>query len=121
MWILMLACMRSGDGPVDSNASIADSSDTGSYCEDVPDVRWANFGESFILHSCQGCHATTTPNRHGAPDDVDFDTLERVWEQKWFILGVATGDAPTMPPEGGVVDDDRTRLEWWLRCAPEGT
>ena len=120
MWMLLAACFGPAEdtgGPLES--SVEDITDP--FCVDAPAVRWTNFGEGFILHNCQGCHASSTPDRHGAPEEVDFDTLERVWEQRWLVLGTAAGESPTMPPEGGVSDDDRTRLEWWLRCAPEGT
>jgi len=120
MLILWLGCLGTApDSSAPDETGAVDSADP--FCVDAPVVRWTNFGESFITHSCQGCHATVSPDRHGAPDEVDFDSLERVWEQQWLILGVAAGEAPTMPPEGGVDPDDRVRLEWWLRCAPEGT
>ena len=84
-------------------------------------VTWDNFGASFILHQCQGCHASTAVDRYGAPDTVTFDTKEEVWAQAAVVLAVAAGPSPTMPPRGGVSDDDRQRLSWWLTCAEPGT
>ena len=45
-----------------------------------------------------------------------FDTEEDTVQFGSLILNAATGDAPTMPPAGGPVDDDRERLTIWLTC-----
>ncbi len=95
-------------------------SDTGG-CSAHPIVNYNNFGEGFILHYCQGCHASTTPNRYGAPEEVTFDTVEQVWTWQERILERAAVEPPTMPPAGATNVDDRTRLRWWLECAEEGT
>lgn len=87
----------------------------------MPVLAYTNFGEGFLRESCQGCHASTTLDRHDAPEDVTFDTVEQVWEQADDILRTATGDDPSMPPQGGVSADDRTRLLWWLQCGVPGT
>ena len=84
-------------------------------------VTYANFGRSFMTENCQGCHASTTADRYDAPETVIFDTVEDCWGFKERILARSTGDAPSMPPSGGVFEDDRTLLEVWLRCASEGT
>lgn len=90
-------------------------------CVGAPVVDWDNFGQAFLLHACQGCHASTTLDRYGAPEDVNFDTVDEVWAQADEILLMAAGDYPTMPPRGGVEADDRTRLVWWLECGVPGT
>ena len=95
--------------------------DTNDPCYDVPTVTYNNFGQGFMTENCQGCHASTTPNRYGAPDEVVFDTVEDCWDQADRVLSRSTGDAATMPPQGGVSADDRTKLEWWLTCATSGT
>ena len=118
MWF-WLACTSPEVTPPDSDSEVA-LEDT-DFCTDAPVLRWSNFGESFITHTCQGCHASTAPNRYGAPEEYTFDTVDEVWEHRGWILSVATGDEPSMPPEGGVDEDDRKRLEYWLLCAPEGT
>jgi hypothetical protein len=100
-----------GDGAID---------DTGA-CADVPLVNWDTFGAGFMLHHCQGCHASTTPDRYGAPADVTFDTKADAWAWRDRILERSAVDPPTMPPAGGTSADDRVRLRWWLTCAPEGT
>ena len=85
-------------------------------CEDAPVLTWDNFGKGFTIESCQSCHASTAVNRYGAPEGVTFDTLEQTLVWKARVLARATGATADMPPGGGVSDDDRYRLEVWLRC-----
>ena len=98
----------------------SDSSIVDSNCVDAQIITYNNFGKSFMTHGCQGCHASTAPDRYGAPIEVVFDTLDLVWDQAATILAVAAGDQPTMPPQGGVTVDDRIKLKWWLECGEEG-
>lgn len=113
--------------PTDDSApdSASDSSETADTavdpCEGVPTVTWQSFGRGFFFENCNGCHASTTADRHDAPEDVTFDTVDEVWIWSNVILSVATGDEPSMPPRGGVSDDDRTRLSWWLTCGEWGS
>lgn len=113
VFFMFLACAAE---PQDT----ADSSFVDSECVDAQLITYNNFGKSFLTHSCQGCHASTASDRYDAPIEVVFDTLDLVWEQAPSILAVAGGDAPVMPPQGGVTIDDRTKLKWWLRCGEEG-
>ena len=85
-------------------------------CEDAPTVTWDNFGAGFVIEACQPCHASATPDRHEAPVTVVFDTEDDAWLWAPQILDIATGEAPTMPPQGGVSDEDRYLLEVWLSC-----
>ncbi len=104
---------ETGD-PADTTAA----GDTG--CAGVPLLSWGNFGHAFLLENCQGCHASTAPDRYGAPEASTFDTVEDAWRQADRILARAWADDATMPPSGGVSADDRTRLGWWLTCGEEG-
>lgn len=110
-------------GDTDSAGPVDSAVDTGEPdpCAGVPVVTYASFGEGFMLENCQGCHASTTEERYGAPESVTFDTIEEVWAWAEVILAVATGEEPAMPPQGGVHEDDRTKLEWWLGCAEPGS
>lgn len=90
-------------------------------CADVPIVNWDNFGRGFFRESCQGCHSSAVSYRYGAPEDINFDSLEDVWSNPGWVLAVAGGEDPSMPPQGGTTDADRERLYVWLTCAPEGT
>lgn len=86
-------------------------------CAGEPTVTWSTWGQGFLTENCQTCHASTSPDRDGAPETVVFDTEEEVLAQASLILSVATGDAPSMPPEGGISDEDRALLEIWLTCS----
>ena len=109
--LLLLSCSTSPD----TGADTADDT-----CAEAAVTNWNNFGASFLTHQCQSCHASGAPNRYDAPEDVHFDTVEEAWDWADRILARATGEAPSMPPEGGVDEDDRTRLSWWLICGTPG-
>ena len=110
-----------GDG-TDDGSTGDDTADTGTdFCDGKPVVTYANFGRSLMTESCQGCHASTATERYGAPESVTFDTVDQCWAWKGRILARSTGDAPSMPPSGGVTSDDRLLLEVWLTCADPGT
>ena len=102
----------------------AEIGDTGSWgaCADTPPVNYTNFGEGFLTENCQGCHASTSPNRYGAPEGIVFDTVEQAWAWRESILYLVVDEGePAMPPAGGISEDDRQRLSWWFACAEEST
>jgi len=105
---LLLACTSSTGS--DSGAPSPSS------CDDAPMVTWDSFGEGFVTESCQTCHASTATNRNGAPLSVVFDTREETLAQADAILRVVTSDVPTMPPQGGISEDDRALVSYWLTC-----
>ena len=123
---LALAC---GDDAGDTAAAAGDgaSLDTADPdwaslpCDEAPVVTWNNFGAGFVGHYCQGCHASTTADRYGAPESVTFDSVDEVWGWRDRVLARTAIDDPTMPPAGGTSETDRQKLRWWLECAPEGT
>ena len=95
--------------------------DTGQLtCSDAPDVDYHNFGDAFLRHNCQGCHASAAENRYGAPEFVTFDTVAEAWNWSERILASAGGVETTMPPAGSVSEDDKVLLYWWLECGREG-
>ncbi len=95
--------------------------DTSDPCSEAMTVTWNSWGRGFLTESCQGCHASTATNRYGAPEEVVFDTVDDAWAWSDRILARAAGENPSMPPAGGVTDDDRTRLSWWLACGEPGS
>lgn len=131
MILLVLACARGiaekGD-PADTGAGSPGDTDSAPVgetggpdpadptCDEAPVVTWDNFGRGFLVENCQACHASTAPDRHGAPIEVVFDTEgdARAWKDR--ILARAAGEAPTMPPMGGTSADDRYLLGVWLTC-----
>ena len=98
-----------------SDGDPKETADTG-LCADAPVVTYANFGEGFMTENCQPCHASTTLDRNGAPEDVSFDTLDDVLGHADRILARSAGDDAQMPPSGGVSADDRYLLSLWLTC-----
>jgi len=85
-------------------------------CADAPVVTWETFGQGFLTERCQACHASTATDTYGVPAGVHFDTQEQARALSASILRVATGEDPSMPPQGGVTADDRERLRIWLTC-----
>ena len=83
-------------------------------------LSWANFAEGFLVENCQSCHASTSVDRHGAPAGVVFDTLNDALEQAARIGVRAAGDDATMPPAGGISEEDRALLAAWLACGEPG-
>jgi len=85
-------------------------------CADGPTTTWANFGDGFVRTYCQGCHASTALERNGAPPSMTFDSAANVARYRLAIEDAATGEAPRMPPAGGVSAAERARLAFWLLC-----
>lgn len=81
-----------------------------------PRQTWETFGAGFMTAQCQPCHASTAPDRFGAPEDVVFDTEDDAWIWADRVLARATGEEPDMPPAGGPTPIDRERLVQWLTC-----
>jgi len=81
-------------------------------------LTYANFGAQFFANNCNTCHSAPDGDaRHGAPDDVHFDTLDDVLAHKPQIFVDAAGPNTSMPP--GPDDpplDQRDDLEEWLGC-----
>ncbi len=94
-------------------ACASESPDTGP-CAD-PTVTWESFGQSFLITHCQGCHASTSPQRYGAPVGISFDTQEQAAALQSAIERTVL-DQVSMPPAGGLNDDERALLEQWLDC-----
>ncbi|MEC7985312.1 MAG: hypothetical protein VX278_09115 [Myxococcota bacterium] len=89
-----------------------------SLCEDAPIVTWDNWAQGMIITHCQGCHASGSPQRYGAPDSVSFDTESDAiyWSDRIWIRTV---EQETMPPAGGLLEEDIYLLQVWLSCGIE--
>ena len=129
LWLvagLLVACNPDEDGTDDPKTPTGTTpvdtgpGDTGidgaDFCGEAPVSTYANFGRGFLTQHCQACHASTAPDRHDAPPNVTFDTEQEALSLTDRILARAASEEPTMPPQGGVSDDDRYRLEVWLTC-----
>lgn len=98
---------------------------TGATCPSGSTVTYSNFGETFFGTYCTGCHSSelTGADRHGAPADHNFDSLEGIRAEVEHIELAAAGgpDAVNdeMPPS--TADDfpseaERLQLGEWLAC-----
>ena len=115
MWLLALvAC--GGGSPLDTGPT----PEAPGRCDDVPVLTWENFGQGFLLENCQSCHAENALFRDTSSDPppaaIHFGDKATALGLADAILSSATGDAPRMPPRGGVSDEDREKLDIWLQC-----
>ena len=86
------------------------------YCHDAPIATYHSFGAGFFQENCQSCHASTAPNRNGAPESITFDDQTQASAHYALVLATAGSDNPTMPPQGGLTEIDKAMLNYWLRC-----
>lgn len=84
-------------------------------CDNVPYVTWDTYMQGMLMTHCQGCHASTSPTRYGAPTEVFFDDIEDAlyWSERIRARTLETQD---MPPAGGVFIEDLYLLQVWLEC-----
>lgn len=103
--------MSLGCGEAEDSSVIAADEACGESLGYVP--TWSGWGEGFFTTWCQSCHASSSPNRYGAPESVTFDTIEEVTAQRSAIeRSVLTQQ--TMPPAGGLTDSQQLTLEAFL-------
>jgi len=103
MWILLLTLL------------VACGDDDAYLCDTSYQVTWEGWGDGFFSTYCRSCHSSTTEERNGAPEGVDFDTLDDVILWLDSIERVVL-DEGSMPVGGGVYEDDLLLLEALLKC-----
>lgn len=74
---------------------------------------WGSWAQGFFTGYCAPCHGEVPA--YGAPEDLRLDTEDEVrrWEDRVRERVLQT---QTMPPAGGVTEEDRALLEAWLDC-----
>lgn len=95
--------------------------DSGAVCPletDGARPTWANFGEGFFQSYCQPCHAADSPNRFGAPEGTAFGSEAEVIALEARIRARVLEEG-TMPPGGGVLEEDLVALAGYLACLEE--
>jgi uncharacterized membrane protein len=113
--LLLAACggesvdSAKGAGTTDSASAVCVTDTGGGY------PTWSGFGEAFFAGRCASCHAATAPDRFGAPEAVSFDTEEQVVRLLDSVQRVILDDA-SMPPGGGLHEDELRELQWYLDC-----
>ena len=109
MFLLLLGC----------SLFASDTGDTGAYagCDRDPPLDYDSFGEGVMNKHCTGCHSSYLPDgqRYGAPLGVDLNTYQGVltWAER---IRDRTLDLETMPPGGGLSEQDLLMIDEWLRC-----
>lgn len=103
IWFFFISCQP----------EIEDSAEPIVVCDDPP--LYKDWVEGFLKGKCQPCHAANTPNRYGAPENVYFDSEEA---SLFWIEAIerTTLEWESMPPSGGVTDDEKELLKLWLDC-----
>lgn len=100
-------------------------------CKDSPssepehcDEEYINYhtvAQPFLRTYCTSCHSEqlSGPSRYGAPGNINLDTLKdaRNWAQRIRARSI---DSNTMPPSGGIRDEEKALLEKWLECGTPG-
>ena len=102
IWFLFLSCQPAAN-------------DSAEIPQDCADPSYEEWTEGFLRGKCQPCHAIASPNRYGAPPNVYFDTKEAslFWAES---IRRTTLDEESMPPSGGVTEDEKELLRRWLDC-----
>lgn len=102
--LLLLACdPGEGRGP--------DTAD----CGHTYVVTWESGGESLFRSYCVSCHSSSAVDRHGAPEYLNYDTLEGVSEARHAIREAALWDQ-VMPPGYPLEEEQREVLASFLDC-----
>jgi mono/diheme cytochrome c family protein len=112
MWCLFAALAVL---PALAGCSGAPAEDTAGCTEADRAVNWENFGVGFFAGYCRSCHSAEADDRYGAPEGLDFDSLEQVRNLRGPIHDSVLGDQ-TMPVGGGVDQESLTLLATFLEC-----
>jgi hypothetical protein len=82
-------------------------------------LSYESFGRGFFEHYCLHCHSTALAGRDrgGAPQGVNFDTLDAIAAHKDAIWHMAADDNMEMPASGPAPSaSERHQLGDWLAC-----
>lgn len=82
--------------------------------EECSSFYYENFGVGFMTENCQGCHAQQAIDRQGAPQDISFDDVSSILEHRDAV--VYEIEEETMPPAGGIPQEERDAALEWLNC-----
>lgn len=80
-------------------------------------LTWQSFGQGFFVANCNRCHSVPQDQRQGAPDGIEFNTVDEVRQRKDRIYVLSAGPNDSMPP--GPDDpprEERDKLAEWLAC-----
>ena len=102
IWFFLFGCSSSQE-------------DSALECDSESTPIYSDWVEGFLSSKCQSCHASTSANRYGAPEDIYFDTEEAAlyWLEDIERTVIQT---PSMPPSAGVRDEELLLLQQWIDC-----
>ena len=122
LFVLTLLAFGCGDSSSDDSVSSDDSATDDSdppkvECDDA--ITWDSWAQEFFATYCTRCHSSenTGAERHNAPEGANFDTYAGV-EKRWnYIIEMATGFNPRMPPQEPRPTDEEREIPYaWLWC-----
>ncbi len=86
-------------------------------CSEDPALTYETFGRAFLGEHCDRCHSAAEGLRHGAPENVRFDTLADVERYRARMFARAATSNTSMPPgSDDPSPEDRELLASWLAC-----
>lgn len=59
-------------------AGCTSSSPSGATCPESNAPTYGSFGMDFFTKYCTDCHSANATNRHDAPNDMNFDTIDDI-------------------------------------------
>lgn len=92
-----------------------DKGDSAVTCDTTPQLTWQNFADGFTATYCRSCHSASSADRLGAPEAINFDTLDELVGFSEMVRS-AVLDRESMPVGGGVYPEDLLQLQWYLDC-----
>ena len=103
---LSLACSPDEARPLNSGEG---------SCGHEVKVTWETGGQALFRSRCCSCHSSTTAERYGAPEYLNYDSYEGVEEAAHAIRQAALWDQ-VMPPGYPLSEEEQEVLESFLDC-----
>ena len=85
----------------------------GPECNDAP--TYNDWMEGFLRSKCQSCHSSEALYRYNAPENIHFDSYREAVDQLEIIRSSVL-ERESMPPGGGLSEEDKSLLAQWLDC-----
>lgn len=124
---VLLTSLLASCGPmpgVDGGVPPGDTYPSGAPCPDGSTLTYESFGQNFFTTYCIRCHSVANVGsiaRNGAPEDVNFDTIELIRplaRRIDFMAAIGPNREGRIMPLNGLrpSDAEREDLGRWLAC-----